>query len=164
MKTALKWANELGPVPSLPRSLKDVDKCANLVRAINTQNFVRTLLADSYKNLSYEEKQNCLYELTEISKEYLPDVNDAYFRANVSLRLWSGCLSGAKTISLKTLDGPNTPEKRVASNKYIENIAKDDVVYRAGAVASYTFKKIIGEKEDCRFDGLPSDSILLKEK
>ena len=39
METALKWAKELGKVATLPQSLKDVDKRANLVQAINSPNF-----------------------------------------------------------------------------------------------------------------------------
>jgi len=159
MDTALRWAKELRSIPTLPSSLQDVSQRAKLVRDINTESFAGALLADYYRTLSVDEKVQCLNEIARGSKTYISDVDDDGVRKNLSLRLWSGCLSAAKIIALRTNDGPNTPDKRASSFRdKIDPQAQMDPIYRAGVEAAPHFKKLL--EEEYSFEGVPEDSTV----
>ena len=158
METALRWANDLGPSPILPSSLQDVTQRAKLVYTINTPKLANSLFADFHGNLSIEEKAQCQNTIARLSRAYILDVTDDKVLMNVSLRIWSGCLSAAKTIALKTMDGPITSENRESIIKQIEHIAQGDSIYRAGVEAAPSFKRLL--KEDYSFEGIPKNSVV----
>lgn len=153
MDTALRWANELGSPPKLPCSLQDVNQRARLVNCID-----RPLISGSLLHkLSDAEKAQRLNTVARLSKEYISDVDDDDDRVNITLRLWSGCLSAAKTIALQTRSGPNTPNIREFTFKEkIDPIAQKDSIYCAGVEAAPSFKKLRGE--DYSFEGVPENS------
>ncbi|OPY38189.1 MAG: hypothetical protein A4E35_00611 [Methanoregula sp. PtaU1.Bin051] len=158
METALRWANELGPSPTLPSSLQDVTERSKLVYAINTSNLANSLFADFHRNLSIVEKAKCQNAIARLSRAYMSDVTDDKVLVNISLRLWSGCLSAAKTIAFQTMDGPNTPEKRELIFTQIEFNAQEDPIYRAGVEAAPTFKRLL--KEGYSFEGVSKNSVV----
>lgn len=78
--------------------------------------------------------------------------------AGIGLRLWAGCLMGAKVIALETRSGPNTARGRAERCARIGELAADDLVFRAGAEAARAFKLLRGEPFS--LDGVPEGSIL----
>lgn len=159
MGIALQWANKLGPPPTLPSSLQDVIQRAKLVNNIDTPNLADTLFSDFRGSLNLNDKIQCLNEIARLSKSYIPYVEDDNVRVNISLRLWSGCISAAKTIALQTRGGPNTPEMRASifSNQ-IDPIAEEDPIYCAGVEAAPSFKKL--RNETYSFEGVPEKSVV----
>ena len=161
MAIAIQWADELGPAPSLPLSLQKVTQRAKLVNKINTShtaNLAISLNNDNEKKLSNEKKAKCQSAIAILSREYISDVNDDKILINISLRLWSGCLSGVKIIALGTEDGLNTPETRLSQSRQIEHQIQTDLIYRAGVEAAPFFKKLLGEP--ICFEGVPKNSPL----
>jgi hypothetical protein len=77
-------------------------------------------------------------------------------RKNVMLRLWSGCISAAKTIAYKTRSGRNTPETRQRAFRAIDASAESDPFVRAG-VAVGPFLKAT-RKQRVYMDGVPLTS------
>ena len=59
-----------------------------------------------------KEKGKHLNDITELSRQFISDVNDDDGIKNSILGLWAGCMSAAKEIALETSSGPNTPERR----------------------------------------------------
>jgi hypothetical protein len=159
MDTALRWANQLGPPPTLPPSLQNVIQRAKLVNNIDTTNLATALFLDSQGNLNLNGKHQCLSEVARLSLPYIQDVDDNNVRVNIALRLWSGCLSGAKTIALQTRSGPNTPEMRASifSTK-IDPLAQEDPIYCAGVEAAPSFKRL--RNDPYSFEGVPEESVV----
>lgn len=152
--TALRWADEIGPPPVLPVSLIQPEARARLVHAINTP-----LIRGSHLHLlDPKEKRRRLAELAELTQAPIPDVFDAAKRTNIALRIWAGCIHGAKTIALKTENGPNTPEGRSQTSVDIDRLANRDPIFRAGVEAAPLFKKLIAE--EISLDGVLPESPL----
>lgn len=155
MDTVLQWANELGPHPILPLSLQDVNQRAKLVNDIDQPLISNSLL----EYLSDEEKARRLDEVAKLNKTYIPDVDDDNVRVNITLRLWSGCLSAAKMIASQTKGGPNTSNKRKSIfSGTIDPIAQRDTIYRAGVEAAPYFKTL--REQDYSFEGVPENSAV----
>lgn len=134
--TALEWANELGPIPMLPKSLMDPEKKAKLVDIIDEPLIKGQLIF----LLSNDEKNRRIENIGKISTEYITDIRDLSNRANICLRLWAGCIFAAKMASPSTMDGPNTHEIRKKAFEIIDAIANRDSVYRAGVEAAPKFR------------------------
>lgn len=159
MDTALQWANELAPPPDLPASLEPVTQRAKLVGEINTKAFADALFADFSGNLNAEDKRKQLEEIDRVSEKYMPDVKGDEVRQNISLRLWSGCLSAAKTIAPQTMAGANTPEQRERAFRHlIDPLAQADAIFCAGVESAPSFKRLLGE--DFSFESVPEDSAV----
>jgi hypothetical protein len=107
MGLALLFAGGLGDAHLLPTSLQDVATRAELVARID---------GPFIEGASFEEVVAALArriaELARATRDSMPDVPGALDRVNVALRLWSECLSAAKTIALETRSGRNTPTMR----------------------------------------------------
>ena len=159
MDTARRWANELGSPPILPSSLQNVIQRAKLVNNIDTPNLANALFLEFQGELNPEDKEQCLSEIARLSKSHIPDVHDKNVRINIALRLWSGCLSAAKTIALQTRGGPNKPEDRASifSSK-IDPLAQEDPIYCAGVEAAPSFKRL--RNEPYSFEGVPEKSVV----
>jgi len=105
---------------------------------------------------------------SEIIKEIVPNrVDDIVRRYNtqetneknrksIGLRLWSGCLSAAKVISLETHDGSNSPKMRAESFHDIDVTADLDSIFCSGVESAPLFKKY---SQQCySFNGVPLSS------
>jgi hypothetical protein len=157
MNTALRWANELGPPPKLSPYFLAAYERAKLVRDVNTEALAKALFKDYQGQLSVEEKGKCLNTVAELSKIHLPSVADPTTRANISLRMWSGCLAAAKTIAVQTLAGPNTPDQRnLIFREHIDPQAEADPIFCAGVESAPSFKKLL--EEGYSLDGVPQES------
>jgi hypothetical protein len=157
MDTAIKWANEIGPPRPLPKSLKDKDQRARLVDHIDSKLIQNSLLHE----LGDKEKAKRLNDITELSRQFISDVNDDDGIKNLILRIWAGCMSAAKGIALKTRSGPNTPERHnMIFSKKIDIISKTDPIYRAGVEAAPAFKRL--RNQSYSFKGVPETSPVKK--
>jgi hypothetical protein len=155
MNMALEIANEIGAPPALPASLTDMANRVGTMEAIEAR--VLTKVDCS----SLEAWRASLSEAAgqmAADPSSLPDVADERERKNVLLRLWSSCMSAAKTIALGTRNGPNTEAYRTASALMLAQKAKDDPVFAAGLVAAPSFKA--GRREQYSVNGVPADSLL----
>ena len=160
MDMALKWANEIDICPKLPSSLQDISVRKELILELDKPFLAQALLDGCHDILSIERKNQCFNEISQISKRFIFDVDDEKTRTNICLRLWSGCLSGAKTIALETNEGPVTPEYRAVVYNKIMDLAQNDPIFLAGAEVAVDFKKT--RNEGYSFEGLPEDSFLIR--
>jgi hypothetical protein len=89
-----------------------------------------------------------------LTKNQLPDIQSGADRINVTLRMWAGCTSSAKIIRFTSVVAPEynvmtkiTCEKvirsvtRATESAIVDEIAKNDPIFRAGAEAGTEFKK-----------------------
>lgn len=136
----------------------DIYKRARFVIAIDTPGFVNCLHDARYRDLSLRELMWCLYNIAYLSKPYMPDVPNPEDRMQVSLRLWSGCIIGAKTIALATRGGAVTPDDRRVVSYNVNQLSTEDRVFRAGIEAAPFFKQI--RKERISFRGVPKGSVI----
>jgi outer membrane murein-binding lipoprotein Lpp len=95
------------------------------------------------------------------SRAFMQDVPDTMVRINIGLRLWSGCLSAAKTIAHETRSGPNTPAMRRQQMETIDEIAAADAVYAAGVEAAPAFKRL--RNQAYSLDGVPEGSRVRRD-
>jgi hypothetical protein len=114
MDTAYLWASELFWPTMIPPDIKDINRRAEFINEINS------VLGDAMKesirdggrgvlvSLNEAQKQQCINSIIELSKEYIENIANEKTRANMSLRLWSGCIKAAKNIASETLAGPNS--------------------------------------------------------
>ena len=160
MDIALKWANDIGICPKLPSSLEDISVRNELILELDKPFLTQALLYGCYGRLSIESKNQCLNEISQISKRFIFDIDNEKTRTNICLRLWSGCLYGAKTIALETMDGPVTPKYRSLSHNKIMDLAQSDPIFLVGAKVAVDFKK--SRNEGYSFEGLPDDSFLIR--
>jgi hypothetical protein len=155
MDTALAWAEELGPPPSLPPSLRDVAERAKLVSAIHEYVARGSFLHE----LTPSEKILRQAEIASAVAPLLPDVHAQQVQLNLALRLLSGCISAAKTIAPGTQAGVNTPQLRQhVFGRRIDPRTRLDPVYRAGVEAAPVFLKLRGQ--DYALHGVPDDSVV----
>ena len=160
---ALEWANEIGPPPMLPESLKNPTNRAKLVEKINSPLVVNSNLSElsDLSKLSENEKNRRIANIGKISKEIIKDIEDLSERVNICLRLWAGCISAAKMASPETMDGPNTPENRQQAFMIIDAKSDRDHIYCAGVEAAPIFKIDIC-KQQILTDGIPKNSPFRK--
>jgi hypothetical protein len=157
MVMALVFADALGPVPTLPESLKAARLRAELIHAIDGP--LVTRLGDVVDVTRQIAEQ--IRRIEEGSRRFMPDVPDTMVRINICLRLWSGCLSAAKTIAHETRSGPNTPSMRVQLTQEIEQVAASDAVFAAGVEAAQAFKR--HRNETYSLEGVPTGSLVLRD-
>jgi hypothetical protein len=78
------------------------------------------------------------------------------------LRLCSGCIKAAKSISSQTLSGPNSSLDRTIAFAWIDHWSKIDPIYCAGVETAPVWKMLINQKDDIFLDSIPSDSPVRK--
>ena len=93
--------------------------------------------------LGDKEKVKSLNDITDLSRQFISDINDDDGIKNLLLRIWAGCMSAANGIALETSSGPNSPERRnMIFSKKIDIISKTDPIYRARVEAAPAFRRI----------------------
>lgn len=165
MLTALAWAGNLAAPQSLPVSLRSVCKRTEMIDRIN--NALGGISARLYPNerpkvmllwpsAAQEEFRS---RVLAISQEFITEgINDNEKNA-VGLRLWSGCLSAAKTIATGTMDGDNTPDmRRAAFEGEIDRTANMDPIYKAGVEVAPIWKEFLGQ--EVHLEGVPETSAV----
>jgi hypothetical protein len=111
MQTALTWGREQSLVALLPASLADVGARARFVEVMNQ------MLGGRYMpTFDQTKKQAFLQEVLEVAKQHISEQMLDSEKMSIGLRLWSGCLSAAKTVAGGTRDGPNNSTIRKPSS------------------------------------------------
>jgi len=147
-----QWATGI-ELSELPISLRDPEVRASLVNEIDSF-FVG---GATFVALSESEIRARLDDLAQRSSAFLPDVSSARDRVNLCLRLWSGCIDGAKTIAMETRSGPNAPQDRDnIFREWIHPRAAADPVYALGVEAAPAFKRL--RRQAYSLEGLPQES------
>jgi hypothetical protein len=157
MEAARVFAEGLGAALALPASLMDLEARAKLVQKIDGPFLAGGNDLEIVYNLGLR-----IAAIADLSREYLPAIEDGLTRANIALRLWAGCISAAKIIALETLSGPNTPEGRAQIIPQVEKLAAQDPIYAAGVEAAASFKRLRGDRYS--FEGIPPGSLVLQDK
>ena len=113
-----------------------------------------------FENFSENTKMAILNQVDDLCKKYKFPLVSQELRKSFGLRLWSGCLSAAKTIAHETMDGPNTPESRLTIFQNLDNIASNDPIFRLGIECATLFKKCY--RQYYSFNGVPLMSSVRK--
>ena len=148
MITAYSWAAGIFQ-QTLPASLTDAEKRAELVHQINSP-LIKGNNADiPLKDLDSDDKNNRLNEIAQLSMAYLTEQMDDKLRKNILLRLWMGCMDAAKAIHFSSVvevrngfvvEAPVTTRHRQILFQLIDLLAKTDLIYAAGVEAPPLYK------------------------
>jgi hypothetical protein len=165
MSIAYGCSELLGPIDSIPESLKEVIKRAKYLDFVDKKMIAGSRLWDL-------NKQQISSFLAGIDKESIPwiyDIADGRQRINITLRLWAGSLDAAKSLrktyaSLQSDGSVNeeviTPDMRTkAFKESINPKASSDPIYYAGVEAAPVLKRL--RNESIFTDGIPSDSPVM---
>jgi hypothetical protein len=169
MWLALEMGRERSTTAELPASLADRAARARLVHEIDPPiewtTSVRMLSEyDFSRTVEIEGQRSMLMARVdphrmEVAARLVPEVPGGDVLVSICLRLWAGCLDGAKVIAMETRSGPNTTDVRARAHaNAIVPRAAVDPIYAAGAEAALAFKRL--RNEPTSFDGVPADSIL----
>jgi len=162
---AFELGRERSDISKLPVSLRDRAARARLVQEIDPplelisnpldHDIARAVAVDGQRVLAMARLDP---RIVEIAARLIPDVTDERARLSICLRLWAGCLDGAKIISPENRSGPNTPDSRARAHAGMVPGAAVDPIYAAGAEAAVAFKQL--RTQPTCFDGIPAVSIL----
>lgn len=161
MDTAYSWASDFADLSSLRMAL-DINQRTQLIVEINEEvgryvNYdIKSGGSGLFECFSETVKEIFLNRIDDIVRRYILDEMNEKYRKSIGLRLWSGCLSAAKTIALDTRDGPNTSNIRTKIFQTLDHIADGDPIYCAGVESAPLFKM---KMQQCfSFSGIPLTS------
>jgi hypothetical protein len=97
---------------------------------------------------------NCIKK----NRSHITEIDEKYL-LNASLRIWSGCLGTAKTLSLRTQSSINTKENRQSDFADIDVTASKDTLYRHGEEIACLWEP---NPDNICFDGVPGNSYARK--
>jgi hypothetical protein len=167
MEIIYGWANEMGPAPAVPNSLKEPSKVAMFVNLADT---------DIFGNLEFwkygmSEKQRFLSDVGKKAKTHISDIGDDGKRTNLTLRLWASCMSAAKALRETYVAGvnpdgsmheePYTSKMRKEIFQELDSLARRDEIYRIGIEAAPLLMKEV-RRQEIFLEGVPSDSFVMK--
>jgi hypothetical protein len=162
MALVYELARTLRSIPLLPRSVQNVTVRAALVNHIDGNVIANTPIWTLNHNgqiVVYTGNLPIfLNRLATESYSYIQDVIDVKDRVSIALRLWVGCIEGAKMIRFSSVIESNefsfgkvsferirTAEDRHMESLYINSLASLDILYLAGVEAAPELKKQRGE-------------------
>jgi hypothetical protein len=103
MDTAYSWATDLADLSYLKMTL-DINQRIQLILDIekDVDRYSKYDLSGCslFENFSETAKEIFLNRIDDIVRQYIPDETNEKYRKSIGLRLWSGCMSAAKTIAL----------------------------------------------------------------
>lgn len=167
MSIAYEFSNLLGPIDSLPESLKEMD-----VKRAKYLDFVDKKMIAGSKLWELNNEQQIESFLAKVDKEsiqWIYDVADHRQRINITLRLWAGCVAAAKLLGKRYVRGwgdldiiedeitPNMREKDFKQS--IDPKALSDPIYYAGVEAAPILQRL--RNEPIFMDGVPSESPVM---
>lgn len=165
MQPAYIWATELADTVNLRLSI-DVTQAAQfanqinelLVKCINED--IKSSGSGLFENFSIMTKEVLFRRLDDLCRSLLDNLIDESQRVSIALRVWSGCLSAAKTIAIETRDGTMTTEKRKEIFRDIERLVMADSIFCLGVESAPAYKKI--HQQCYSFVGVPGTSHVRK--
>lgn len=172
METIRLWSyephsNKSDLFPDLPHELQfdlgstielieKVELCIHEANIKNAQDDGKTL-----NFIFYLENQKLeFFESVNSAVEEFVKSNDTELRTRIALRLWSGCISAAKSLSLQTKDGPNNERYRRVAFEEIDIKCGRDSVYRRGVEIAPLFKANRKQSEDVDFSGVVNSTVM----
>lgn len=147
MQTAYNWASELADTSNLRLSV-NIPQAAQFANQINEllgeyiNKDIESSSTGLFKNFSIMTKEVIFHRLDDLCRNQLGDQISENQRISIALRLWSGCISAAKTIALETLDGKMTPDTRRQFFNNVDNVAMTDSIFCLGVESAPAYKKI----------------------
>jgi hypothetical protein len=164
---AYECSNLLGPIDSLPESLKEMD-----VKRAKYLDFVDKKMIASSRLWEFNNEQQIGSFLANINEKSIPwiyDIADGRQRINITLRLWAGCLDAEKFlwkiyVNIRGDWGINeeaiTSDMRAkAFKESIDPKALSDPIYHAGVEAAPILRRL--RNEPIFIDGIPSESPVM---
>lgn len=131
MDNVYSLANQLGPCPELPDSLRDFKYTTTFLDYTDKE-----IINPFFHSLKTED---FILKVDELTRERILDVGDGGTRANITLRLWCGCADSAKTIRDTSVahyqngtkkDQPIPPEEReIAWYQLMQPRSEEDLLY-----------------------------------
>jgi hypothetical protein len=182
MTILYNWTKEFGDVSQMPVILlENCMKRCSLVQFVNQQLFnVRFTNKNFPVILLPEEREGFIRILEEdkdVIKSILYDLQNSIERRNITLKIWTGCISAAKGcrstyVAERNPDGTTkkeclyTPDMRAVAFNEVLTISKKDSVYEAGVEAAPVWELIVNHENHKKMylDGIPnlSDSPITK--
>lgn len=165
MQTAYIWATELADTSNLRLSI-EIPQAAQFVNKINELlgKYINRDIESSgtglFEKFSIITKDVIFHRLDDLCRNQLGDQISENQRISIALRLWSGCISAAKTIALETRDGKMTPDIRRQFFNNIDNVAMTDSIFCLGVESAPAYKKI--HQQSYSFVGIPGTSHVRK--
>jgi hypothetical protein len=165
MQTAYNWASELADTSNLRLSV-NIPQAAQFANVINELlgEYINKDIKSSgpglFENFSIMAKEVIFRRLDDLCRNLLDDQTSESQRVSIALRLWSGCLSAAKTIAIETRDGITTPEIRRQIFSDIDSVAMADSIFCLGVESAPAYKKI--HQQCYSFVGIPGISHVRK--
>jgi hypothetical protein len=165
MSIAYECSELLGPIDSIPESLKEVIKRAKYLDFVDKKIIVGSRLWEF-------NKQQIESFLANVDKESIPwiyDIADGRQRINITLRLWAGGLDAAKYLRKTYVsiqrDGSVGEEvitsdmRAKAFKEGIDPKSLSDPIYYAGVETAPILKRL--RNESIFTDGIASDSPVM---
>jgi hypothetical protein len=165
MQTAYTWAIELADTSNLRLSI-DVSQAAQLVNKINEvlgeyiNKDIKSSGSGLFEYFSTIAKDIIFSRIDDLCRSELDNQINESQRISIALRLWSGCISAAKTIAFETRDGIMTPEMRKQIFISIDSVAITDSVFCLGVESAPEYKK--NHQQCYSFVGVPTSSHVRK--
>lgn len=147
----------LSPQAALSDQLADVRRRAALVDEIDGPMIWDFRM--SVDHIAYHLGRHVDVLSTRLDR-YFPRSTGPLWRVGVALRLWAGCIGGAKTIAFKTAAGRNSTASRTMCNGWLEDGCRQDAVYAAGVETAPVFKRRRGQR--VYFDGIADGATIRK--
>jgi hypothetical protein len=147
MQTAYNWASELADTSNLHLSIT-IPEAAMFVNQINVllgeyiNKDIKSAGSGLFENFSGMVRDIIFHRLDDLCRNQFHNQFGISQRVSIALRLWSGCLSAAKTIAFETRDGQMTPETRKQIFGSIDSLAMADSIFCMGVESAPAFKKI----------------------
>ena len=159
MYTSYNWACQLCNVSELNIIMDDQNKVTNLIVEINNmlgnyiENDQKSNGTGLFEHFSENTKKDILNHVADLCKQYKFIFKNKEHGQSFGLRLWSGCLSAAKTIAQETMNGQNTHDLRSNLFHDIDSTADKDPIFKFGIECAPLFKK--HHQQYYSFDGVP---------
>ena len=121
----------------------------------------RVKIIEGMEKILFRGKGGLLQDLTSVElAEKFAQGGDLWKTTNAedNLRIWAGCIMGAKVLALQTRTGKTTRKMRKVGAERLQRWCEVDLVVRAGAEVAPLFKA--GRKEPVSYDGVPAGSVL----
>lgn len=159
MNTIYNWARQLCDVSELNITMDDRNEVTNLIVEINNilgkyiENDKKSNRTGLFEHFSKNTKNDILNHVDDLFKQYKFTFKSKEHGQSFGLRLWSGCISAAKSIAPETMNGQNTHKLRSNLFRTLDRIANKDPIFKFGIECAPLFKK--HHQQYYSFDGVP---------
>lgn len=134
----------------------DITELARLIKRFNEELDMSHFEVELAKA---DNKKEFLSRIVEWMKNILPELKLTEEELiSLGLRLWIGCISAAKALSDKDMNGPIDAKYRAELFSHIDAYAQEDPVFLAGVETAPKYKNLMDEP--IFLEGVPSNSVV----